>query len=196
MRKLWITALLCGGCPLVIGIAIFILYYFTFARWLMFAGILNIYAGSVALIIGLCCLTIYVSRVFKENISEERWLKIAGGYFLLLINIPMAVVLVSASGHVGSLCVVRVINSSPFFIEDILLQGPANNHHIERIPPATDKTKRIRVKGTGSVKYTVSVGTKTESGVLFGYVMRSGHKLSGEIAIDAELNVSVKQEGR
>jgi len=196
MRKLWIVALLCGGCPLAIGIAILIFYYFTLARWLMFAGIINIYAGSAALIIGLCCLTIYVSRVYKENISEERWLKIAGGYLLLLINIPMAVLLVSASSHVGSLCVVKVVNNSPFFIDDILLQAPASNHHIAMIPPAADKTKRIRVKGTGSVKYTVSIGTKAESGVLFGYVMRSGHKLSGEIAIDAKLNVSVNQSAR
>ncbi len=193
MKILWTIAILCGALPLAAGIAIFILFYFFQTAWLVSAGILNLEVGTISVAVGLLCLTIYAGYLYKKSIFKENGKKIIRTYALLLANFPVALILVSAGSDLMSVSTVKIQNNSSSAISDISLQGPVSRHDIGMVSPKKEKTDKIHIKGEGSVKYTVSIGTKTESGVLFGYIT-SGQWQSATISVDEKLNVTVQPQ--
>ena len=179
---------------MVTGILIFILFYLTGARWLMDAGIVTLYAGTLAVIVGFCMLTIHAVRLFRNGIFSQNSRKIFLGYVLLLSNFPIAAILCVASVNVTATSTVLVSNMSPFLIQEVVLIGPSGReqYHILKIPAGKSKKDRFHIEGEGGVKFEVVIGTKTESGTLFGYIT-SGMSQSATIFIDEKSRVTVKE---
>jgi len=189
--KLFRIACICGAVPLGVGVIVSVLFYFTQWKWLVAVGLLNIYAGVISVVIGLILLTIYTIRLFKKCAVREKTAVILLGYSLLLVNFPAAVFLAIVSHGNASMSTVVVDNRSLHIIPEVTLTGPSGaQFHISKIPPGSNKRGRFRIKGEGSVTYEVKVGTKTESGILFGYIT-SGMDQAAKITIDPKSVISV-----
>lgn len=188
MKKLWVAALLCGICPLAVGITIFIVFYFTQAKWLMLPGIYTMYAGFALSVTGLICLTVYTVQLFKSSRLKEGWRKIVGGYLLLLSVAPMAIVLLFASYGLAQMSTVKIHNKSP--VSAIFYwQGPAGKKDSVWIFPG--RSKRVLINDEGTINFEISAGTSAISGVLFD--IPSGLPLSAIISIDENQFISVQQ---
>src|SRR4051794_30275650 len=70
LRSPLLGAVLCGAVPLVTGCGIFILWCGTGWDWLQLAGLLTIYAGVVAVLLGLVFLLAYV---VERSARQELW---------------------------------------------------------------------------------------------------------------------------
>lgn len=188
MKKLWSIAFFSWGLALLVGLTVFIAFWFTQASWLVLPGIFVFEGGLILSVVGAICLTIYA---FKKSEIKRGWRQILGLYFLLLINIPLAILLFYLSYGIAGISVVRITNNSERIVDDITVQA-GSIHHIVNFPPRTDKTKKIYIKGEGQVNYSVTVAGKTQSGVLFGYVT-SGISQSARLTVDEYLNVSAEE---
>lgn len=188
MKKLWSIAFFSWGLALLVGLTVFVAFWFTQANWLVLPGIFVFEGGIILSVIGVICLTIYA---FKKSKIKRGKRQVLGLYFLLLTNIPLAIFLFLASYGIAGISVVRIINNSERIIDDITVQA-GSIHHIVNFPPRADKINKIYIKGEGQVDYSVTMAGKTQSGVLFGYIT-SGVSQSAKITVDKYLNISAEE---
>jgi hypothetical protein len=92
MTSFYRTAILCGACPLVTGVAIFLLWLVT--RWdlLMVIGMLVIPAGFLSFLAGSGALSGYLSEARRASELSRRTARrrALGAGLLLLVNFPAA----------------------------------------------------------------------------------------------------------
>ena len=88
IKSTYKIAFLCGFIPFILGISIFLLWLVS--RWeiLMFAGILNIYAGICAFIIGALCLGYHfiMSLIHIKPLQQGFWISNIACLSLLCSN--------------------------------------------------------------------------------------------------------------
>ncbi|HDZ68993.1 MAG TPA: hypothetical protein ENH43_01040 [Phycisphaerales bacterium] len=95
MNKLYRISIAFGATPLVIGVSIFILWYFTRADFLTTAGLFTILGGLFFVLIGVVCLIIYLWCEARRKTSSKRLFK--RGLFaigIIISNFPAAFVIV------------------------------------------------------------------------------------------------------
>jgi len=95
-------ALVCGAAPLIAGSAIFIAWCASGASWLMGAGLLNIYIGTIAFGVGAVSLLCYLLRATDgrdEGGTTLAWLVVAG--VILFLNFPVCSVIMNAAGRIN-----------------------------------------------------------------------------------------------
>lgn len=197
MRKLWVASFLCWIWPLAAGIIVYTLFYYTLADWLIIPGLYVMYAGLICTVIGLVCLTIYTIWFRNQGLKKE-WRNIGFGYFLLLSNFPVAILIFFAVYDIESSSKVWISNTSVFQITDIYWYGPGSDthdigydpsktHYIGKVRPGG--TKRFFIKDEGTINFEMTVGTKTVSGMLF-YV-DSGAPQSAKITVGGNGNQTI-----
>ncbi len=92
MNRAYRNALLCGACPLVVGVTIFLLWLVTGWDWLMLAGLCTIFVGVLAFLTGAFSLAIYFYFGWQTPGFPRRklWLSTLGCAGLLLSNFVVA----------------------------------------------------------------------------------------------------------
>jgi hypothetical protein len=92
MNRAYRNALLCGACPLVVGVTIFLLWLVTRWDWLILAGLCTIVGGVVAFLIGAFSLAIYFWFGWQtpELPRRKLWRSTLGCAGLLLSNFVAA----------------------------------------------------------------------------------------------------------
>lgn len=142
-------AFLCGGLPLVLGCGIFFLWCATDWGWLQNTGILNIYFGVIALLIGICCLAAHFVSAIRERPID--WRRIAWGSLasvVLAANFPVCGVIMDTvfrlqdAQRVADLLrqrtmqsMIRVVNAGEAPIESVVVNGVPYGGELGTIPP-------------------------------------------------------------
>jgi len=162
----------------------------------MSAGMINILVGCILVAIGLISLTVYAIKGYRAGILPTIWKKVVSGYLLLLANFPLAFVFIMVSGAIAGRSTIAIHNQSSSPIKVVLhgpLHEPNQDFVIGVVPPKTEKSKTVRIPGEGAVTYSIATATKTETGIVFGYIT-SGISQSAKISVDEKLNVSVDEK--
>jgi hypothetical protein len=164
MRTPLIGALLCGALPLVSGSAIFILWCGTGWDWLPLAGILTIYAGVIAVLVGMVFLLAHVVKAIEQRrlwraANLAAILAVLG---LLGLNFP------ACAAIIGAVDRMERVEFKAARVEELFRQGSvrvvnASGRHVEAVRIAgldrpTDLGS-IPVDGEVSMFFDVAAGT-------------------------------------
>ncbi len=178
LKKLYRFCLLCGLLPMTIGAAVFAAWYFTRSWFLVAAGIYTVYSGVVCVIAGLVSLLVYEYKCLKAgNKSDAR--KGAFPLIVLLLNFPLAVLIVSVSLNLMAQYTLTVQNRTGSDINNISFAGPGVEVAAGPVKSQESRTVKMRFKHDGSLRYHVSLNEGEVDGIVEGYVTRNmgGDKL-------------------
>jgi hypothetical protein len=112
-RRLYTAALLCGLAPLAIGTGIFVLWYLTRWNWLAFAWVFTFLGCVVSVIVGAVCLLFYALAAYRPVPREIFVRRVVIALAALLVNFPVAYLIVIAVTAIQFHSCVVVINEGP-----------------------------------------------------------------------------------
>lgn len=175
MPRLLNITFVCGAIPLLIGIAIYVSWYFTRAEWLMIAGLVNIGAGLVMFLVGVVCLSMRSTRMRTDDPTVRRRLSVSRklAWTLLVANFPAAILITLAAVNAMTRYSVTVINQGTKPIESFILTGPGVSVQLGPISPKEEKTRHLHFKGDGVLDFDCRQEGKQFNGQLEGYVTGS-----------------------
>ncbi len=193
MKRLYKISLICGVAPLVIGVIIFLAWYFTLWDKLLLLGIFTIYGAFTMVIIGIICLAIYLLRQFRINHSFSRNI-IKQGLFsgsILFANFPVAVIIVILVIKIATTFTVVVTNKSGAIIDNFVLTGPGVNINMGQIVPNENAKHSFHVAHDGVLKFKARQKDNEIEGIVESYVTSGmgGKKL---IIVDLKKRFTVK----
>ena len=191
--KLFLGALWCWILPLVLGILVAALSYFTVWSQLIAVGLVVIYAGSLLAVVGLILVTVYLVLLVKHKLYAGKISRIITGYSLLLLNFPVAFFLMLFAYSALGQSDVAVKNNSLHSVNVMVIGPDGNQYDFGEVYPGKARQKRFRIKGEGQVNYEILVEGKVYSGVLLGYIT-SGINQTAEVSIDRFGSVSVVEK--
>jgi hypothetical protein len=178
LKKLYRLSLLCALLPMTIGAAVFLMWYFTRSALLMVVGIFTIYLGIVCVITGLASLIIYGRKCLREgrkSYAKKGVLPLT----VLLLNFPLAVLIVSASINLMAQYRLTVVNETDFDVSNISFVGPGVDVATGPVKSQESSTVIMRFKHDGVLRYHISFNKVEVDGDVKGYVTRNmgGEKL-------------------
>lgn len=96
----------------------------------------------------------------------KRFLVATGFVFLILGGTGLYFI----SQDTATILWLTVVNKSSESIKEVVLAGPGSSHFLSSISAQSMHFERVDIKGEGEVKFLVTVGTITNSGILLGYI--------------------------
>ena len=186
MNPWYKRSLACGVTPLVLGISIFIGWYFTHASWLEVAGIINIFFGLILFLLGIIFVGIYLfkTRQYKRSLVP---------LLILLLNFPVATTIISKVEYIKSTCTLKIVNQSPYAITKFYLTERDYRHPVMDTPARSISRQEFHFKYEGTVYYTMQINGKTHQGNMFGYVTSGMSSVATlRLSESGELNVTTK----
>ena len=170
--RLILAAILCGVLPLLFGN--FVYFSWRITRWepLEIAGMFTVLFGSLAVLAGLVCLSLYQRRGARRGEAEGAAAVIQSRLplGLLLINFPVAAVLMFSAHQIVSRYRVTVINESAAPIESFVITGPGFSEEMGPIQAGRKRSVDLFIKGEGSAVFSARQGDAFMSAALDGYI--------------------------
>ncbi len=168
-RTRWYRAsLFCGAAPLLTGIAIFLTWLVFGWYQLMAAGLFTILGGTVLVIAGAIFLTAHVKQGRRE--AGFRWSRVYAAAALLLVNFPVAVVIVVMAVSTYTRYVVTVQNATPVPITSFILLAPGEQIELGPIRPGGRAREVMWFKGDGQLTFEATDGGQVFHGTIEGFV--------------------------
>lgn len=192
MKTWYRVALFCGLEPLLVGTLIFIAWLISRARWLEYAGLVNIIAGTCLVWVGLVCLGVYFHQARQQQVAgylKRSLLALA----LMVANYPVAITFILTAEYLLSQSTVVVHNQSELSVQAFRLQERDIVYELGDIVPGQTVEHSFHFQHEGSVDYSLMWDGQSHSGVMFGYVT-SGLGVTAVMEIDASGMVSVREE--
>ena len=166
------VAILCGAVPLALGVLTFGVWLATGWRWLTMAGVIVLYLGFAAFIIGVMALTRSLIAARESGpvpFGKARRNALAAGA-LLLANFPAAAGIIFAVGWVESTYTVTVVNGSGRVVDEVRLFGGGRDVSLGSIAAGDRSRARLRFREDGVLEIQVFRGTASETEMIVGYV--------------------------
>lgn len=162
--------------PLIVGVIVFALWFFTRMEILMQIGLLTLIGGLVSVAIGFSCLAIYLFQERDKNASSKTLRKkelLFGG--LVIFDFLAAFIIICAAIYLETINTLIIKNQSPSIISNVTIKAPGVN--IDTGPILSNKkvSLKFHVKGDGDLRFTATQNSIEYSGLIEGYVI-SGDK--------------------
>ncbi len=184
LKLFYRAALFCGAFPLLVGIAIFLLWLLTAWSWLMAAGFFTLYGGMVFLAAGFFFLAVYGLRAFRDSELPRRRIsaRVLGASALLLLNLPAAAGILAAVVAIETRYTVEVRNASEKPLEKIRLFGGGIDQSLGTLPPGRKTETSFWFQKDGMLRFSASWENKKLEMVVEDYV---SHNTGGGAKITA-----------
>lgn len=199
MQLLWRIAVFCAAFPMGAGLLIFFGWLLGGARWLQWAGLIDIAAGILLFPVGVGCLVGYARSAGKQGKAWGERVSVL--CVALVANFPLAFLLVAAAMQIGSITKLMIDNRSEDPVFDIVISEFGQTYPIGNLGASRDRTQRVRIKNEGELRFSLEHRGRIRSGTLAGYVSRSTGgsftlivRNDGEIEVCWEERCSVAQE--
>jgi hypothetical protein len=176
------VAVLSGMLPLVLGLAVFAIHYYTRAAIWLTAGGVVILIGLAMVLLGAFAIVRYVkcARSNKENrgtINKNA----AFASMLLLSNFPVVCLCLFVAVVRMSVERVTLTNESSIALHSIQVTWPHGELDIPELLPGQSTQMELMIDADGAALFTGTHGDHECGGTLLGYVttsMGSDHQLS------------------
>ncbi|MBL4883484.1 MAG: hypothetical protein JKY95_02975 [Planctomycetaceae bacterium] len=182
------TAVVCGAVPLICGISIFLLWLLTRWEWLMGAGLITLGVGIVLFLIGILSLFVYWTSGDRDKRNNTMARFCAG---LLLINFPVAGLIVVAFVSVINCYTVVVHNDSPEVIRNINISGGGCEALIDSIPPNGSARRSFWIQYDGEIVFQASSKSHVYREVVDDYVTNG---MGGRTEVTVEPDGTITDE--
>ena len=193
LRGAFQLALFCWIFPLVAGVSIFVLWVITRWDWLMLAGGITLFGGTIFFLAGCCALFRYcvIARRTTPQSSRRIWTTAGLCGALLLSNFVVAGGIIVAFEAILTCNTVRIHNASEKTATDAQLLGRGYRIFIGTIPPHTTVQRSVWVSQEGELTFHVQYDSQQQHAIVDGYVspgIEGGHKtvtlqLDGTISV-------------
>ncbi len=172
MKRAYWVALICGACPLLIGVSIFVLWLITRRDWLMMAGIYTLYGGVAIFSIGVLTLARFSWLAFRTPSLPRRrlWLSTLACAGLLLLNFPVAAAITSAAITIATRYTVIVHNVLQQPLKNVRVFGGGSDEFLGSIPPGGTVRQSFSIQHDGELKFHALRGTISFTKTIDGYV--------------------------
>jgi hypothetical protein len=172
MPRLLKLAVILGAVPLLVGTLIYGAWRMTRLPWLEAAGMLTIYMGIAAFVVGAFALVRHLrheSRA-RRTTSRSLWFEgvLVGG--LLLANFPAAAFFSLSAMNIHTRYTVRVHNDSDQPIESLVVTGPGVRVEFGPIAPGEHTHRHIHFSGDGTLDFSARQQELRFGGQVEGYV--------------------------
>ncbi len=157
---------------MTIGVAAFATWYFTRLGFLMLVGIFTIYLGVVCVIAGLIALLVYEYRCLRAGDKPDA----KKGVFplvVMLLNFPLAILIVSVSLNLMARYTVTVVNETGFDVNNISFVGPDIEVDTGPVKSQKSRTVTMRFETAGSLRYHGSFNAQEVDGIVAAYVAKN-----------------------
>ena len=160
--------------PLVIGIAIFVLWLPTRVAGLMIAGLITIYAGLVSVGIALLILidAWWLARMSGRDWPTRYWPNCRITLACIVLNFPVAFGLAVTAVTIESSNRVTVYNHTDRPLEDVRVSGGGCDETLGTIAPGSRSSVWFWVKDDGVLVLHATQGSKKHEETLVDYVSR------------------------
>lgn len=179
--------LILGVAPLCLGVAVFLLWVATGATWVATAGLIAFYAGLTSVLAGITLLTVWFVKAVRSG--ERRWeasmMRIVLTAVILVINLPVAAVLISSAMRIDATYTVVIHNQSSAPIYSASITGGGVAVTAGTIMPGTRVTKRFHIVEDGALLFSGEQSGRKLATELDSYVTNNvgRHK---ELAVRAD----------
>lgn len=187
-------AWLCGIAPLVTGIVIFLVWLLTGWEWLMRAGIITLYAGLAAFVIGVVALVWYCWLALRDANRSRLRIFLAASVCagVLLGNFPVAGGIVLAVAFKLSTYTVVIVNDSPHPLVNARLIGGGVEMALGEIPPGSSVERSMRFQRDDQLTLFTTFNGEYRKVEVAGYVTNNS---GGDVRVvfDEHGKVHVRQ---
>ena len=152
--------------PMLCGISVFILWLTTGAHVFVTLGMLTILGGFVLFLAGVIFLSIYAAQLRRAERSIGRIWRPA---ILLALNFPLAIAFTVLAAIMTDYTRITVVNDSDHTISHITIAGEAADS-IDGVKPHSRAGKWVKIQGEGEITFNATVGGRSSSGTVHGYV--------------------------
>ncbi len=156
----------------------------------MEAGYINITSGLICVLISFLCLTVFGIKNRKANNKKKIISRIAIALFLIFINFPTALAIISSVTYELSAYNITVSNNSNYLVRNFSILEGEKETIIGNIDSKDMLKKTINFNYEGSVEYKFSLNEKDYSGILISYVT-SGMSFSVDLIVTEDEKVLV-----
>lgn len=169
-------SIVCGVTPLLVGTSVFVLWLITQWTILEEIGIFTIIGGIVLFSIGAIALVLHTlgrnkTSEVRSSLCRENT-RAAG---ILLLNFPVALLIVFLVSHIQSYYTIIVKNDSSYQIDNFVINSTGNIILVGIIPSRQSVKKKFKV-GEGRITFKASINGKVFEDTIEGYVSGSGDK--------------------
>lgn len=161
----------CAALPMLLSISIFLLWLSWRLPILQTAGLVVIGVGLLLLLPGGLAFGNYVRLACRGGEKRPIWRSWSLYLIplLLLVNLPLAVGMVSAAVYLDSQVTLTIVNRTPHRIDDHRLTGGDIEFELPPLDAGESVTQSFHPSRDGSIEYRRRAGDTVQSET-FGYV--------------------------
>jgi hypothetical protein len=164
--RLYYFSLAFGASPLLAGVVVFILWYFTRDEILQFAGLLIILGGLICVLIASIYLA--VSLYWESGVKTSSKIMLRRGLLsaaIIISNFPAAYMCTKAALYLTSLYTLTIENRSASTIETLTITAPGVNRKLTHIDPNETRTLKFGFK-EGALEFSARQNASQFSGLI------------------------------
>jgi uncharacterized membrane protein len=174
MKKLYPVSIIFGAAPLIIGVSVFIVWYFSKAEFLEIAGIFTILGGLVSVVVAAISLIIYLwYQSKKDKFGKVLFKKVALSADIIILNFPVAFICMVSALNILTAYVLTIKNNSELNIDKVQISAPGINNEIKLLKPGEEISLDLDFKGDGILEFAAMQEHKRVEGVVESYVTGS-----------------------
>ena len=160
MRKPYTVSIIFGSAPLVVGILVFALWYFTRADVLITAGIFTMIGGLFSVLIAVTSLVVFLWCQPQKKITGKVLLtKGVFSAIIIISNFPVAYFCASAAVNIMTQYILTIENQSISVITNVTILAPGINDQVESVKPNEKIVLKLNFKGDGVLEFEAKQST-------------------------------------
>jgi hypothetical protein len=192
--RMYRTSILFAIMPLVLGVCIFVIWYYTRSESLELLGMVDILAGLASVGASFLCLVSSTVMKTKEKVPAKKLF--GSTLVVLLIIVPDFLVAGAFVGCAEDLSRQRytlyIENDSDSPLREITISGGGAERAMERIEPRETAIISLSFKSRGSLAYSIRQDSDPPlKGTIADFVSRRSNGLSSVLRIGANGRVDV-----
>ena len=149
--KKYILIGLCWLIPLFLGVGTFLAWLITRLDILMVIGVYILYLGFLCVFIGFI---IWIKQfiTYKKRRIKQEIIITSSLALLMLLNIPIGICILLESYSLHTEYIVEVQNTSPYEVQDIVIEGGGVYESVDLIPIGEKKVSKFWIKHDGILR--------------------------------------------
>ncbi|MFN3827984.1 MAG: hypothetical protein ACK4NR_10220 [Micavibrio sp.] len=156
--------------PLLIGLAVYVAWLITGDENLVLLGVFLLPLCMLFFMIGLIALP-FIARSLKKKQDPQAKKKTIILMACLMLNFPVAFGIMWHVDYSYSFYQISVTNQSDEDITTLRITDPAGRtQNFPKILANETQTKKMSLRGEGSVDYKITLSSGTQQGTLIGYI--------------------------
>jgi hypothetical protein len=184
------VALICGTTPLLLGMALFVVWLATRWAWLIVAGAVVFYGGLAVVATGVIALWISCRMAFRSAGVQRRrvWLSTLRCAGLLLANVVAAGCIIPVGIAVATRYTVVVYNASPRRLDGVRVFGGGCDALYGSLLPGANATRSFWIRQDDVLVFRASSGEDALEQTIDDYVTVNG---SGHVRVTVHSDQAV-----